>query len=134
MPTLEELAANEPKDDLAALAASEPQDDLASLAASEPPDTPAEPAVRAVQTPQPNSLTALQGTRSGVSGDQAAQALKLSKRTGFAPEMVAQNLDTLQQRVDQTGFEDGIGAAPVLADYAAQGHVQASLIKDDVPA
>jgi hypothetical protein len=131
MPTLDELAASEPQDDLAALAASEPQDDLASLAASEPPDTSPEPAV---PTPQPISLTSLQGTRSGVSGDQAAQALKLSKRTGFAPEMVAQNLDTLQQQVDQTGFEDGIGAAPVLADYAAQGHVQASLIKDDVPA
>src|SRR3954465_15226347 len=77
-------------------------------------------------------LSAFQATRSGVSGDQAAQALKLSKRTGFAPEMVAQNLDTLQQQVDQTGFDDGIGAAPVLADYAAQSHVHAASVKEDV--
>src|SRR3954468_5251381 len=100
-----------------------PPESAADFGAPEPATPPAR---------QPNSLTALQATRSGVSGDQAAQALKLSKRTGFAPEMVAQNLDTLQQQVDQTGFEDGIGAAPVLADYAAQSHVHAASIKEDV--
>lgn len=159
MPTLDELAASEPKDDLAALAASEPQDDLASLAASEPTDTPTVPSLGVLPMPSKAAhraaleapptardtaqgaytlggpdpqLSAFQATRSGVSGDQAAQALKLSKQTDFAPEMVARNLDAIQQQVDQSGFEDGLGAAPVTAAYAAQSPIHAALVKDDV--
>lgn len=80
---------------------------------------------------EPVSLTAYKAAR-GPAPEQAAKALQLAKGRGFSPQFAAENLDTIQQAQEQSGFEDALGVSPILAAYAAKSGVHASAVKDDV--
>lgn len=94
-----------------------------------PTDLATAPGARTLGGPE---FTAFQATHSGVNGDQAAQALKLAKVTGYSPEFTARNVDPLQKMADQRDVAARMEQAPSLANYAAQSPVHAALVKDDV--
>lgn len=83
-----------------------------------------------VPVPEPVSMTAFKGA----AGDATAAPaiLSLSRRTGFAPQFVADNLVEVRQRTERDDYATLLRTSPTVAEWAAQSPVHAAAAKEDV--
>lgn len=75
---------------------------------------------------------AFQAANRGLTGQQAGEALQLSKATGFGPDFAADNAADLRTQADRAAMTQGLARSPVLASYAAQSSVHAAAIRQDM--